>query len=774
MDFGRVTSSSGPNLIESNKTPKPPTGLQHQSTATKRRAEDETPGYPSTIKKVCRHVSSAISSGIAAVVEPFLPLATQHTVARETHLWQRLSKSRVSGLRQTSYPSHRDLRTQSIQSASLWTRGVSENRFAVPPSTPSLATLARHAEDRVMDSRYGSSRRSTFITTSTVGKRKRDIADTVNMEIVKRAYNSFARSPWAGESWTSNNQVVKGEKYDPSSRQDEQLPTPDGTPTPDPDRARRSLSPSRSPIARDRTHRAYKPSHATSRIGKQSNSRDLSEVDAATGLAFDYRNTTPESEDERPYIQRILRPKESKSRHKKEDRDEIIEIDDSESGEPAKLLKSVPSSEPIRPVLKQAVIDLPTDGREYEIKNDPVWLILSPPPPLDTRTRRRRQEEEDRAQARRHKEKLVEAEKRRGSQELQVDLKCEPETTPDFEPLRGDKVVAIPKQEEETENKVQEDLGNLKLEVQDTEKTSTTKAVADTQKYDSYRTPKSKFFEVELTVKKTRRAEQLAQIEAARDQYRIVPLEPAWDDRVKHAIRHGHNVTNIAHSKLSFDLKPSDLARLVPAYSATGHHDNWLNDESINAYMELLAAHGRQSDRPTQETPSHHAFNTFFYPKLRTEGPKAISRWAKRAKLAGQNLLACHKIFIPINQSYHWTLAVLSGTQRKITVYNSLGSASNPTVAANILAFVRAELGSAFNESEWRINAHGQSVQQTNADDCGVFMLTNARQLVLEKVPFETYRAVDVPCQRKRIVAELVAGRLLKAGEGVDGKIAGR
>lgn len=765
-------TKTGSLLTEFDVNARPLTSPVRTSVATKRRVEDEVPSisHPSTIKKVCRHVSSAISSGVAAIVHPFMPLTTQHPVEGEARLRERLIKLRVAELRRTSHLPHSGRRIHTIASASPSSRGITKSRSLQPRSVPPYAPLARHADGRVMESRHGSDTLSRFTTTPIVGKRKRETTGTFNMDIAKRVYSSFARSPWAGEPWAGNAQSVKAEKYNQSSKATEQLPTPEGSPTPDPDRARRSLSPSRSPVAWNSSHPVHKTDCHRSCEFQLSTLRDVSEDDAANGLAFDYRNSTPESEDERPYIQRILHPRKPKSTPSTKDGDNIVKIEDDELVPSTNLLKSSPSSEPIRPVPEHININVSSDGRVYDIKNDPVWLVLSPRPP-HAPTRENRREQEARAQARRHKEALVEAEKRKASQEAEVDSTSDIEPTQGISPGGNDGPILT----SELEKRDMPDT--LKLETQEEQevlKTPATKALAPMPRDNKYGTPKSKFFEVELTVKKTRRAEQLAQIEAARDQYRIVPLDQSWETKIKHAVRHGHTINQLANSKLTFDLKPTDLARLVPVYSSIGlSHDNWLNDESINAYMELLAAHGRQLDRPTQETPSHHSFNSFFYPKLASDGPKAISRWAKRAKVAGSNLLLVDRILIPINQKYHWTLAVLSGTNRTITVYNSLGSSSNATVAANLLAFVRAELGSQFHESDWKINPTGKSIQQTNADDCGVFTLTNARQLVLEKVPHETFTAGDIPCQRKRIVAELVAGRLLRAGEGVDGFLVG-
>lgn len=51
--------------------------------------------------------------------------------------------------------------------------------------------------------------------------------------------------------------------------------------------------------------------------------------------------------------------------------------------------------------------------------------------------------------------------------------------------------------------------------------------------------------------------------------------------------------------------------------------------------------------------PSVHAFSTFFYPKLISEGYKAVRRWTRGVDLFKQDI-----ILVPIHLRVHWALAV--------------------------------------------------------------------------------------------------------------------
>ena len=65
--------------------------------------------------------------------------------------------------------------------------------------------------------------------------------------------------------------------------------------------------------------------------------------------------------------------------------------------------------------------------------------------------------------------------------------------------------------------------------------------------------------------------------------------------------------------------------------------------------MELIVERSNTKD----DLPSAHAMNTFFYPKLSTQGFKSVRRWTKRVDIFSKDL-----IFYPIHLGIHWTLAV--------------------------------------------------------------------------------------------------------------------
>lgn len=53
---------------------------------------------------------------------------------------------------------------------------------------------------------------------------------------------------------------------------------------------------------------------------------------------------------------------------------------------------------------------------------------------------------------------------------------------------------------------------------------------------------------------------------------------------------------------------------------------NWLNDEVINFYMNLLM----QRCEERKDLPRVYATNTFFYPKLIQSGQPGLRRWTRK------------------------------------------------------------------------------------------------------------------------------------------------
>ncbi|EFR01879.1 hypothetical protein MGYG_04878 [Nannizzia gypsea CBS 118893] len=182
----------------------------------------------------------------------------------------------------------------------------------------------------------------------------------------------------------------------------------------------------------------------------------------------------------------------------------------------------------------------------------------------------------------------------------------------------------------------------------------------------------------------------------------------------------------------------------------------WLNDEVINAYLAIILDYARRASGSSGRLrePKYHAFNSFFYSSLRDRGYESVRRWASRARIGGQALLGVEMVLIPIHNQAHWTLMVVKPKARSIEYFDSLSGASRAHIS-RVKEWLQGELRDLFVEEEWRV-LPTDSPQQDNGSDCGVFLLTTAKMVVLG-LPL-SYGARDIPMIRKRIVAEILNG----------------
>lgn len=185
----------------------------------------------------------------------------------------------------------------------------------------------------------------------------------------------------------------------------------------------------------------------------------------------------------------------------------------------------------------------------------------------------------------------------------------------------------------------------------------------------------------------------------------------------------------------------------------------WLNDEIINSYLGFLVQYLRElnGNLGPKDKPRFHSFNTFFYSTLRDKGYSGVARWARRAKIGGQDLLNVDTVFIPVHEINHWTLMVVRPADRTIEYFDSLGSAGAGQVS-RIKKWLHGELGEQYKEEDWTALASSSS-QQDNMSDCGVFLLMNAKAIALGIEP-TAFGPSHTALLRRKIVAELMNGGL--------------
>jgi len=151
----------------------------------------------------------------------------------------------------------------------------------------------------------------------------------------------------------------------------------------------------------------------------------------------------------------------------------------------------------------------------------------------------------------------------------------------------------------------------------------------------------------------------------------------------------------------------------------------WLNDEVMNFYYQLIAGRSKTND----SLPTCHAFNTFFYQKLQQQGHSGVKRWTRKI-----DIFDVDRIVIPIHLGVHWTCAALLMEQKKVIYLDSMGG-KNEDCRRTLLDYLRKEhklrKGAELPDGWTDASLSDAIPQQDNGSDCGVFSCTFANYIAL-------------------------------------------
>eukprot|EP01055_Gregarina_sp_Pseudo9_P002399 Gregarina_sp_Pseudo_9__2398@NODE_26_length_5602_cov_129_209779_g24_i0_p2_GENE_NODE_26_length_5602_cov_129_209779_g24_i0NODE_26_length_5602_cov_129_209779_g24_i0_p2_ORF_typecomplete_len477_score122_87Peptidase_C48/PF02902_19/2_8e37Peptidase_C57/PF03290_13/0_31Peptidase_C5/PF00770_18/0_97Peptidase_C5/PF00770_18/8_4e02_NODE_26_length_5602_cov_129_209779_g24_i035294959 len=243
------------------------------------------------------------------------------------------------------------------------------------------------------------------------------------------------------------------------------------------------------------------------------------------------------------------------------------------------------------------------------------------------------------------------------------------------------------------------------------------------------------------------------------------------------------------------EITKRDMACLSPG--------EWLNDEVMNAYMNLLNARTRQVFAEGGKQPDYcvnaYYWSTFFYSSLTGETSSGhreysyqrVRRWTSRKKI---DIFAYDLMCIPLHiQKIHWALGAVDLKSKLVFFFDSLGSEPDPQFYPTILQYLDDEhmdkkgvplpdkhtwlfAGNNYSHSrlvparmftQFRIfsaadttTTHVPIPQQTNGSDCGVFTCQYAEALGCARFPF-AFDAKDIPVRRKRMALEILRKQIM-------------
>lgn len=263
---------------------------------------------------------------------------------------------------------------------------------------------------------------------------------------------------------------------------------------------------------------------------------------------------------------------------------------------------------------------------------------------------------------------------------------------------------------------------------------------------------------------------------ATKDGYRIIekflnevyasfkiPAFQVWQaDKVKEIKITASNKSSKVLSKIgSYTLSGAEFSTLLPF--------NWLNDEIINSYFELISKRSEKLAKVFKAgIPRCIMLNSFFYPTLNGRAGynyTRVSRWTRKYT----DLFGYDKILIPINQPNHWVLVVINFAKKAVEYYDSLYG-EDSTCTSLILRWLGDEWEDKYKKdpkykdcdpkvSGWSIVYPKNIPRQRNGYDCGVFTCKNAE--CLSRSDSINFTQKDTPHLREVMMYELYKGKLL-------------
>jgi Ulp1 family protease len=179
----------------------------------------------------------------------------------------------------------------------------------------------------------------------------------------------------------------------------------------------------------------------------------------------------------------------------------------------------------------------------------------------------------------------------------------------------------------------------------------------------------------------------------------------------------------------------------------------WLNDEVMNYYVDLMAKQNKDADC----RPKCGIVNSFFYAKLMEGGGEAnykmVKRFSKKRKI---DVFDVDKLIVPMNiNGHHWVFAVVNFLEKQIEYYDSLSGPPERQCKA-LKAYLQGESlskrDSDFDFTGWKDCVVPNHVPlQANYVDCGVFTLKGI-ECVSQGQPL-TYTQEGMPRHRRCIAA---------------------
>ena len=206
------------------------------------------------------------------------------------------------------------------------------------------------------------------------------------------------------------------------------------------------------------------------------------------------------------------------------------------------------------------------------------------------------------------------------------------------------------------------------------------------------------------------------------------------------------NRSEVIVSKFNMSITRQDLLTLDGL--------NWLNDEVINFYMEMLRSRSEQNEH----LPKVYAMNTFFLVKLLRESHQGVKRWTRKVDIFSYDIIP-----IPVHVGgVHWCMSVIHLREKTIKYYDSMGH-PNDIVLKALERYLHDESmdkrKKPFDTSDFSIECVRDCPKQQNGSDCGVFSCQFAEFITRDSNVSFTQQHMQY--FRRKMVYEIATGQLI-------------
>jgi Ulp1 family protease len=237
---------------------------------------------------------------------------------------------------------------------------------------------------------------------------------------------------------------------------------------------------------------------------------------------------------------------------------------------------------------------------------------------------------------------------------------------------------------------------------------------------------------------------------------RLRPLESHELQSIEALIR-GHSNDEVLIDKFNIPFKRKDCVTL--------RDGQWLNDECINFYMQMLKQRDEELCKLNAKRVPSHFFNSFFIKRLLDdEGGKYsygnVKRWTKKF-----DVFASNKLFFPVNISNtHWTLAVVFMRLKRICYFDSMAG-KGTRYLQGLQRWASDEhkdkKGTELDDAAFELVPCNRNTtpQQMNGVDCGVFT-TMFADFLSDDLDLMEFQQVNIPMFRRKIGHFILQGTL--------------